>query len=476
MEKTWFMKIAFVVPKAQKALGANLPINLGYISSYLKSVNNDVDVRLFDGPAGDDPEQMIFEFQPDIVAVTATTPQVVAAYQLADMLRRNRPDILTVIGGSHASILPVEASEHFSVVVIGEGEKAFANIVRSFQNKESISKIIYGESILDLDSLPMPDYSLFKMDYYLSCDYLEKNYGFLGLHGPTVIMVNSRGCNYRCVFCYNSGRTSKVRYRSAKKIMEEILYLHTHYNIDKILFEDDEFLINYRRLNEFKQLIVEQGISTWFRWICQTRTTTLNVSILKMIKDMGCIMAIAGFESGCERTLTYLKAGSVCLSDNYKALKAAEDTGMALGGYFIVGAPTETLVEMKQTQKFIEKSNLVFAAINVLTPYPGTQLWYDCEKLGFVSKKTPYEDLISSIGAKSFIITMLPHKLFANFLVDFERSSRTILLIHKTKKHKLRTFLVTSIRNDFRYMWIHHPYKMLRELYYIWRNRNENKL
>jgi hypothetical protein len=39
------MKIAFVVPKAQKALGANLPINLGYISSYLKSVNNDVDVR-----------------------------------------------------------------------------------------------------------------------------------------------------------------------------------------------------------------------------------------------------------------------------------------------------------------------------------------------------------------------------------------------------------------------------------------------
>ncbi|MCK4731003.1 MAG: cobalamin-dependent protein [Methanophagales archaeon] len=60
-------------------------------------------------------------YLPNCSSFTATTPLANDAYRIADMCKER--GILTVMGGTHASILPEEALKRVNVVVKGEGEE-----------------------------------------------------------------------------------------------------------------------------------------------------------------------------------------------------------------------------------------------------------------------------------------------------------------------------------------------------------------
>jgi len=98
------LKVALVVPtkKGRFTYGTCVPFGIAYIASYLKKEVPSCEVIIIDATIGHNVDETLFTFQPDIVGVTATTPQILDAYNLGDMLRLNRPDILTVVGGVHA--------------------------------------------------------------------------------------------------------------------------------------------------------------------------------------------------------------------------------------------------------------------------------------------------------------------------------------------------------------------------------------
>jgi anaerobic magnesium-protoporphyrin IX monomethyl ester cyclase len=411
------LRVALVVPKCNLYLSVHgAPMNLAYIASYLRKAIPRVEVKIFDGSIGEDIEQSLSVFQPQVVGVTATTPQAPSAYRLGDKIRSKWSNVLTVIGGVHASVMPNEASEHFDIVIIGEGEKTFSQVVINFQNNTTQKGILQGEPLDNLDDIPSPAFDLLDMPHYL-----ENGIQLPTLKPPVLGMVTSRGCPYRCAFCWNSFRKTKVRYFSAERIVEEILFLKKTYGVSQVYFLDDEFLINKERIDRLSKLFKETGISEWFRWACSARATTLNVPLLKKAKAMGCVLVNIGLESGTERVLKYLKSGSSTVAINEKALDIGAKAGMVMGGSFIFGTPTETLAEMNQTfQWIVAHPNLKFIGVSILTPYPGTNVWDYCVKHELITGKVNYEELIqdASPDVNTFFIASVPQKTFRRFMKD----------------------------------------------------------
>lgn len=453
------VKVALVIPKCNLPLTKHAPtLNLGYIASYLRKTLPNVEVRIFDGAIGEDPERGIREFQPNVVGVTATTPQAPVAYRLGDTIKRNWPDVLTVIGGIHVTVMPKEALEHFDVVVTGEGEKTFSQIVQRFQDKKSQRGIFEGEPVENLDDIPSPAFDLINMPYYISHGRF-----LAGLKPPTIGLVTSRGCPFRCAFCYNSFRKTKVRRFSAKRVVEEILFLRKKYGINSVFFYDDEFLIDFQRIRDLSALFKKHGISEWIRWGCQVRATTVTVPLLKMIKDMGCVVLSVGLESGSERMLQYLKSGSTTLSKNEKALNIGKQVGITMGGSFIFGTPTETLEEMKQTFNWaITHPTCKFIGILILAPFPGTKVWDLCIRKGVLPKNINYERLIpDSIPENVYLVTTVPHKVFSRFMKDINRTAWFINEIRPNPSVKKFMFMI-GLPTGWKVL-ASHPWVVLKE-------------
>jgi radical SAM superfamily enzyme YgiQ (UPF0313 family) len=451
------VKVAFVVPSNPNAPNTSSSFGVGCIASYLNSEVPSIEIIVVDEAAGHDITAMLSEFQPDIVGVSASTSTVMGAYKIGDRLRKNNPCILTVIGGVHATNMPEEALTHFDCVVVGEGEIVFARIVQNFLDGKQVKGIIQGEEVTDINTLPMIDYDLFDMEAYKNC-YL----GFPGLDKkPIITITTSRGCPCHCPFCYNYLRSGKVRYLDAERVSEEVLYLHNKYNVNQFFFADDEFLINTRRLKEIKELFDKKGISGWIKFVCQTRSTTATMSVLEMVKAMGCVCLSVGFESGCERTLNYLKHGMITVADNERAILNCNELGLPVGGNFIYGVFDQTFEEMKESYDWTIRQDLSWIGTAALVPFPATDVWKKGKELGLLPENFDYSRLIiTSFAKKTYTLNQtVSLDVFAKFLINTARMTR---LYAKRNYVKSRwKFLAFALRRPvFYWACLFHPKQM----------------
>lgn len=454
------LKIALVVPKKNPIVVANCaPFGLAYIASYLKKQMPTCEIAIINGDVGHDINQMLFDFQPNIVGVTASTSQAPAAYELGNMLKRNRTDILTVIGGVHASALPLEASEHFDCVVVGEGEVAFTRIVQEFSLGHRSHGIIQGEEIADLDSLPKVDYDLLNIEEYLKCKT-----DLPSLPEPCMSIGTSRGCPFKCPFCYSSGRATKVRYFTAERVTEEILFLHEKYGVNNFYFTDDEFLVNIKRLKGLKEKFDEKGISKWIRYGCQARSKTLTIPTLELAKSTGCTLISIGLESGCQRILDYLKNNTVTLQDHERALENCAKVGIVAGGNFIYGTFDQTLEEMKESYDWArEQKHIMFVGTGILIPFPATAVWKKCQELHLLPKNIDYSRLILTNNVKQTYIVniVVPLETFGKFMVNTARMMRLYAKKNYVKS-SWRFIREMWKRPVYYWAWLFHPLQMMK--------------
>ena len=139
---------------------ANLPLGLLYIAAVLDKAGYNVEI--FDAFMADFPFRNIGDItevgmpyekikeeierrKPDIVGIANPfTCQVEHAVRVADIVKEVDPSILTVVGGPHGTVVPVEFFEearNVDIVVIGEGEYRMLDIVRFFEGKKKIGDV-----------------------------------------------------------------------------------------------------------------------------------------------------------------------------------------------------------------------------------------------------------------------------------------------------------------------------------------------
>lgn len=305
---------------------------------------------------------------------------------LSKMIKDKNPDIKIVWGGIHPTLLPEEClrKDFVDFVIMDEGEHRiiqFLDILtgnKDFSKMEGIGFKHNNELVVippkarieDLNSL-----KIFWEDFDLS-EYVNFDRPF-----PTLSYITSRGCPYRCKFCYNLvTKNQKYRIFSEERVLTDISYLKDKYKIKGIHINDDNFFANRKRA--FKILN-----KTNLKWFGESVISYINDDFVKAIKDNGkCYLLMCGGESGSERILNYItKKHSI--EDMLVAAKLIGENNIKSSWSFMVGFPGETNKEIKCTFDFMNKINKLakrkISKPGLFIPYPGTPLYDDALKYGF---------------------------------------------------------------------------------------------
>ena len=378
--------------------------------------------------------EFVTEFRPDLVGITANTPQVKQAWRTAEAIKEVH-DIPVVLGGPHVSVesedLDFESLQSrrwtllFAARARKRGWRSVGNWRRGSATRRitaptafsirpwdcgSVQGISYRTTdgqvhrnaarppIADLDGLPWPAYDLFKMDRYTSLqpatDAVDGARSFS--------MMTSRGCPYRCTFCSQSIMPVKWRARSAENVLEEWRHLVRDRGAQEIGVLDDSANIRMNRLLELSDLLVADKLHhvPWI-FVNGIRANLATMELLAKMKTAGLLRTAFGVETGDPEMLQ-----SIDKRINHDTIRQAFRNAKAVGletiGFFIIGLPGDTRERMQRTIDFAIELDPLIANFSMMTPYPGTRVYEivksqgrllidDWEDYVFFEQKARYE-------------------------------------------------------------------------------------
>lgn len=328
--------------------------------------------------------------QADVVGVTGSTCQFKWAMEISELCKKH--NVLSVMGGVHASPIPKEVLEksEFDIVVKGEGEETFCEIVKTYDKRKdknktdkSIFKQLKGlvyrdnngnitqnqdrEFINNLDELPFPARDLVDITAYPT----KKLARFSELKYTS--LISSRGCPSACVFC-SSPITWKrtIRTRSAENVVKEIKFLKEAHGFKCFHFSDDTFTVSKQRVKDFCKVLLNENLN--IEWSCITRPDRVDLELFKLMKKSGCVQVDLGVESGNEDLLKVAKK-YFSLNQIEAAFKAAKQAGISTRAFFLIGLPGETVKTVLNTVRFARKIKPDSCIYTVMLPFPGTEAY-----------------------------------------------------------------------------------------------------
>ncbi|ETR73640.1 MAG: Radical SAM domain protein [Candidatus Magnetoglobus multicellularis str. Araruama] len=322
-------------------------------------------------------------FRPDVVGMTITTPSVNNALKTVRIMREINPNIVSIAGGSHPTIMPeqITSFDLFNFIVLGEGEQTFTSLLQyidgNYTELQSISGIAYKKDnrlyvtkkrkmIKNLDSIPLPARHLFPpLKFYQPT---PASYRKL----PLAHIMTSRGCPSRCNFCDRSVFGEIYRRRSVDNIMMEIEDVVKNHNAREIRFFDDTFTLKRERLVKICSEI--KKFRPKIPWTCLTKVNCVDLDMLKMMYDAGCWQVLYGLESGDDNILKTLGKKNT-VKQNIQAVQWAREAGLRVRADFLVGTPSETVESLFKTLDFAKKLDIDFAHFNKFIPFPGTSFY-----------------------------------------------------------------------------------------------------
>lgn len=399
----------FIIPNTSwfgKRYWHNYPYTEALLIAALKREGFSVDV--IDANINNHDEKVlaerIEEHQPKIVGIGEMALEYKdCVHKTFEIVKKVDPNTKTVIGGIYPTLSPeiATADKHIDYFVFGEGEERLPALIRAIQKNsgfDAIDGIGYrsggdvmitprdSSRVVDLDALPLPDYSEFDMDRY--SNYQQKftqNFRFKQL--PVGITMTSRGCPYRCTFC--SSKTlygQKIRTRSPEKVLSEVDMLLENYGVKEIIFVDDSLLAPRQRAIEIMDGLIERRKKYGFVW----KSNNLAIhhmnddELLDKMQESGCYQLIVSIESGSENTLKRMKKpvklGSVI--ETLKKIKAKNFENVSSN--FVIGMPGDTWEDIRECFQFVDDISsdglLDYAVFHIATPFPETELYQTCKE------------------------------------------------------------------------------------------------
>lgn len=306
--------------------------------------------------------------------------------------------IPVVWGGVHATIMPTDVlkEEYVDFVVVNEGEETtqeFGLMLAGYlpQDWASVAGLAYKRAEDGFPQFWRERPFIQNLDLYKPrWDLLPDVEAYLIPSGPytrAMPVYISRGCPFRCGFCYNEVVMKRTwRQHSDEFIINQINWLKEHYQIDAVDYADDYL---FGRIKPMQRLVEKVGMP----WSGQVRVQLLKPEFVQWMADTGCQWVNIGVESGSQAVLDRI----------YKDQKA-EQIEWGIGNLvqyaphieancsFIVGLPEETPEEAKVTFDIIETlagmSDNVRCSVCVYMPYPGTPLWPKALAMGYIPPET----------------------------------------------------------------------------------------
>lgn len=287
---------------------------------------------------------------PNLVGISVTVDTLPGAMRIAEKFRDK--GIPVVAGGIHITTahdtIPKDA---FDVLCIGAAEGTWPDIVKDFERGTlktvyKCHKDFHGKDILS------PAYDFLTKDQYLYCNVIH----------------TSRGCPFRCDFCYNSAAGRMYVNRDMEDVLQDIKAVRSKH----IMFIDDNFAGNPAWLRAFLNRLIPLNI----KWNAAVSLNALcDADLLDLMKRSGCQGLFVGFESIQVDSIHHVHKIQNNIEVYEKAVKMAHDRGIMINASFVFGLDGDTPETFRTTLDWIVKNRIETVTSHILTPYPGTELY-----------------------------------------------------------------------------------------------------
>lgn len=318
-----------------------------------------------------------------------------------------------ICGGVHATVSTefiLNNIEHVDYIIRGEGEISLPLLLREIHSQNTLKSlhqfipnipgVIHKESCnvganfssahcLTVSELSQDidiNYNLYPKILDLDC-YTSRLFLFNlnadDIHTKAFPVMASRGCPVRCTFCaVQTVSGTKPRWRTINNVREEIMWLHRQYGVTRIHLMDDNFVPKKKAIELFEML-------------CSLPIENLDVVIQNMSVNHTSFEIIDLIAKARIKTITFaIESGSVemqkkinkrCDLDKAKELvEYAQQKGLSVRCFYMIGFPGETLSQMHETIEVAEKIGADWSSFFVATPYPGTKMYDEFIALGCI--------------------------------------------------------------------------------------------
>ncbi len=389
-------EVAILDCQTEKRRSVPIPPELSYLKEFYP-FNDRSPFKLYTGyyhfgMGWEEIRRRIQESKADIFGISSSfTPYHGESLEIARTIKEWDRRKIVVMGGSHVSCDPEEVlkSPFVDYVVLGEGEVRFPLLIKKIEKKD-LKKITEmhgigyrkdGEIrinplrtfIQDLDALPHPARELLDLDRYR----IKKK--------RSAMLITSRGCAHRCAYCSaHLVMGTSFRTRSPEDILKEMTECQNQYGIEVFDIEDDNFTFDQERAKRLMALIVEnfgEGILE-LSAMNGVSFASLDGELLKLMKKAGFKTINLSYVSTDPSTKQRMGRPSPAV-DFDRILKEAEQVGLNVIAYAILGMPGQTIEEMADTLIDLMGKRVLIGP-SIYYPTPRTPLFEICNRDGIL--------------------------------------------------------------------------------------------
>ncbi len=351
------------------------PLGITTLAAELRLIGHEV--KLFDDSIHELDDIRAAMRWSDVVGISVLTPNARRGRELGK-IAREEVGRFTVLGGPHPTTNP----EFFlgagaaDICVQGEGDETLPEVLEHYQNRDKwpdIQGITYlddkGEQVStprralvkDVDKLPFPAYDLWDIPEYMRL-----------MVNPGVTAITSRGCPYACTFCDAEMTPRQYRSMSIERTVDLVEHIIKTYNPPQIVFFDDLFTIQRKRVIAICKEIVRRDLS--FEWLCESRVDTMDYEMLRWMRKAGCVKIAYGLESGSPDMLITMKKG-VTPEKVIAGAKLNRELGMYFKLFLMYGFPQETAKDHRITEQIVRDTRPDAVCCSLIQPIPGTEFY-----------------------------------------------------------------------------------------------------
>jgi radical SAM superfamily enzyme YgiQ (UPF0313 family) len=379
--------------QTEKKRSIPVPIELSYLRDFYP-FNDRSPFKLYTGyyhfgMGWDEIRQKIKGSKADVFGISSSfTPYHGEALEIVRMIKEWDKNKMVIMGGPHVSCDPegVLKSPFVDYVILGEGEIRFPSLLRQVDKGKNggtgefdgigyrLDGMIHVHPlqsfIQDLDSLLHPARELLDLDRYR----MKRK--------RSTMIITSRGCPHGCAYCSTHlVMGASFRIRSPESILREMIECRQRYNIKVFDIEDDNFTFDQERAKQLMRLIIntfgEENLEL---------TAMNGVSFASLDRDLLELMKRAGFETinlSFVSVDPYFKkriGRPTATNDFDKVVEDAEQTGLNIIAYAILGMPDQKIEDMADTLIYLMGKRVLLGP-SVYYPTPGTPLFEQCKEM-----------------------------------------------------------------------------------------------
>ena len=365
-----------------------LPLGLLAIGSVLKRAGHEVkilDLRITKSP-DEELSSVMKSFDPEVVGIGIMTIEYKYGLVDAEKVKKLKPEVTVIFGGPHCSHEPrfILNSPHSDLMVSGEGDLTIVELIQALEEGGDITGIpgiaykkegtyirtVDRPVIRKLDSFNQ-EYDLIDLERYFnfqcSMDFFPvfRNKRFIPL-------MTSRGCPFKCTYCHDIFDKS-IQYRSPDVVVDEMEYLLNKYGIREFHIVDDVFNVNMKRAKIVLDAIIERNLDIHISFPNGLRADFFDDELIDKMQRAGVYRLALGIESGSQRIQDMIQK-DLDINILQGVVDKLTRARISVHGFFMLGFPTETKKEMKETIDFACNLGLTTANFSLVIPNPGTDL------------------------------------------------------------------------------------------------------